>query len=177
MKNIILRIVILMISITLYGQNIESSTRKFIKDAQITRINKIWTIIAEFNSGIGESVQFYPIEVINLKTGEKTKALQLDMNLKNPPVFKTVWIGIEEINEFITFIENYVMPNLELKLRKKTSSEFIFNAKEMRLSLLISEKRKRLTIKLNDYDDNYTFWTETQVDRIPKMLEILKIIK
>lgn len=178
-KNSLVLFFALFISLT-YGQNIESSTRKFIEEAQFTRINKDWTTIAEFKSGIGETVQFYPIEVINLKTGAKTNALQLDMNIKNPDVFKTAWIGIEEINEFINFIEDNVVPNLDLKFKDK-SSEFIFKANEMTLSYFIYEKRRRLTIKLNSYDDseikNYTFWTETQVDKIPRLLEILKLIK
>lgn len=86
-KNSIVLFFVLFISLT-YGQNIESSTRKFIEEAQFTRINKDWTTIAEFKSGIGETVEFYPIEVINLKTGAKTNALQLDMNIKNPDVLK-----------------------------------------------------------------------------------------
>jgi len=166
-----------LIAMTSYGQNIESSTRKFIDEAQFTRINKDWTTIAEFKSGIGETVEFFPIEVINLKTGETTKALQLDMKIKNPDVFKTAWIGVEEISEFITFIEDNVIANLNLKFKDK-SSEFIFKADEMTLSYFIYEKRRRLTIKLNSYDTsefkNYTFWTETQVSKIPRLLEVLK---
>jgi hypothetical protein len=180
MKNQFLTILFLSFTVISIGQNIESSTRKFIDEAQFTRINRDWITIAEFKSGIGETVEFYPIEVINLKTGEKRNALQLDMNIKKPEVFKTAWIGLEEINEFIRFIEDYVIPNLDLKFKDK-SSEFVFKANEMTLSYFINEKRKRLTIKLNSYDDiqynNYTFWTETQVDKIPKLLEILKIIK
>ncbi|MDU8886792.1 hypothetical protein RXV94_11525 [Yeosuana sp. MJ-SS3] len=63
------------------------------------------------------------------------------------------------------------------------SAEYIFNANEVTLSYLIDETKRRLTIKLNGYDDcgcefkNYTFWTETQVDKIPGLLELLKIIK
>ncbi len=42
-------------------------------------------------------------------------------------------------------------------------------------------KKRRITIKLNDYDDsefkNYTFWTETQVDKIPNLLKVLKTLK
>lgn len=173
-------ILFVLISQLTFSQNIESSTRKFIDEAQFTRINKDWTTIAEFKSGIGETVEFYPIEVINLKTGARTNALQLDMNIKKPDVFKTAWIGIEEINEFITFIEENVIPNLDLRFKDK-SSEFIFKANEMTLSYFIYEKRRRLTIKLNSYDEsefkNYTFWTETQVDKIPRLLEILKVIK
>jgi len=181
MKKLFLGILFLMISTMTFSQNVESSTRIFIDNANFTRINRDWTTMAEFKSGIGESVQFYPIEVINLKSGEKTKALQLDMNIKNPSVFKTAWVGIEEINEFITFIEKYVIPNLKLKFNNTMSSEFIFNANEVTLSYLVYENKKRLTIKLNSYDDsgfkNYTFWTETQVNKIPRLLEILKIIK
>ena len=180
MKNQSLVFLFLILTAISFGQNIESSTRKFIDDAQFTRINKDWTTIAEFKSGIGETVEFYPIEVINLKTGDKTNALQLDMKIKKPDVFKTAWIGIEEINEFIKFIEENVIPNLDLRFKDK-SSEFIFKANEMTLSYFVYEKKRRLTIKLNSYDDsefkNYTFWTETQVDKIPRLLEILKIIK
>ena len=61
------------------------------------------------------------------------------------------------------------------------SSQFIFNANEVTLSYLVYENKKRLTIKLNSYDysrfKNYTFWTETKVSRIPRVLEMLKIIK
>lgn len=180
MKKQVAGLLLMLCTLVASGQVNESSTRKFIDNAQFTRINKDWTTIAEFKSGIGETVEFYPIEVINLKTGEKTKALQLDMNIKKPEVFKTAWIGIEEINEFINFIEQNVIPNLNLKFKDK-SSEFIFKANEMTLSYFVYEKRRRLTIKLNSYDDseykNYTFWTETQVEKIPRLLEILKIIK
>jgi hypothetical protein len=180
MKNQSLVLLFLILTAVSFGQNIESSTRKFIDEAQFTRINKDWTTIAEFKSGIGEFVNFYPIEVINLKTGEKRVALQLDMFIKNPDINKTAWIGLEEINEFIAFIEENVIPNLELRFKDK-SSEFIFKANEMTLSYFVYEKKRRLTIKLNSYDDseikNYTFWTETQVNKIPRLLEILKILK
>tara|TARA_B100000809_G_C15086710_1_gene511732 strand:- start:1091 stop:1633 length:543 start_codon:yes stop_codon:yes gene_type:complete len=180
MKNQSLVLLFLIVTAMSFGQNIESSTRKFIDEAQFTRINKDWTTIAEFKSGIGEFVNFYPIEVINLKTGEKRVALQLDMFIKNPDINKTAWIGLEEINEFISFIEENVIPNLELRFKDK-SSEFIFKANEMTLSYFVYEKKRRLTIKLNSYDDseikNYTFWTETQVNKIPRLLEILKILK
>lgn len=168
-----------MVSVT-FAQNIESTTRKFIDESQYTRINKDWTTIAEFKSGIGEFVKFFPIEVIDLKSGKKMNALQLDMYIKKPDIFKTAWIGLEEVNEFITFIEDNVIPNLDLRYKDK-SSEFIFNAKEMTLNYFVYEKKRRLTIKLNEYDNsdfkNYTFWTETQVDKIPRLLDILKLIK
>jgi len=180
MKHLFLSVIMLFSLAVLSAQNIESSTRQFIDKAKFTRINKDWTTIAEFKSGIGEYVNFYPIEVIDLKTGVKINALQLDMYIKKPEVNKTAWVGLDEIEEFITFIEKNVIPNLDLKFKDK-SSEFIFKAKEMTLSYFVYEKQRTISIKLNSYNDkdfqNYTFWTETQVEKIPRLLEVLKKIK
>jgi len=179
MKKIIF-VFTFMAAINLFAQNVESTTRKFIDDAQFTLIEKDWTTTAEFYSGIGEFVKFFPIEVTNLKSKTKVKALQLDMDIKKPEVFKTAWVGLDEIDEFIYFIEENVIPNLDLKF-KKQSAEYIFKAKEMTFSYLVDEKRKRISITLNNYDNdgipNYYFWTETQVNRIPNLLEVLKKIK
>lgn len=179
MKTKLLLLFIIISSLS-FSQNLESSTRKFIDQAQFTQINKDWNIVAEFESGIGEYVNFYPIEVLNIKSNTKVKALQLDMYVKKPEVNKTAWVGLDEIDEFIIFIEKNVIPNLDLKFKKK-STEYIFKAKEMTFSYLVDEKRKRISITLNNYDGNgipnYYFWTETQVTKIPKLLEVLKQIK
>lgn len=168
------------ISVMCFAQNEQSSTRKFIDDAQFTKISKDWNTIAEFNSGIGEYVKFFPIEVVNLKSKAKQNALQLDMYIKKPEVYKTVWVGLDEIDEFINFIETNVIPNLDLKFKKK-STEYIFKAKEMTFSYLVDEREKRISISLNNYEKegqlNYYFWTETQVNKIPELLKVLKIIK
>lgn len=181
MKNTYILIVIMACFAT-YGQkaNVESTTRVFIDKAQFTQINKDWNTIAEFSSGIGEYVNFFPIEVINLKTNEKVNALQLDMYVKKPEVNKTAWVGLDEVDEFIQFIETNVIPNLDLKFKKK-STEYIFKAKEMTFSYIVDEKRKRISIWLNNYEKegqaNYYFWTETQVEKIPDLLIVLKKIK
>lgn len=161
------------------GQVEESTTRKFIDDAQFTQINKDWNLIADFYSGIGEYVNFYPVEVINLKSNVTVKALQLDMlvKLKNESVLKTAWVGLDEIQEFTDFLEKNVIPNLDLKFKRK-STEFIFKAKEMTFSYIVNEKQKRISIILNNYEKegvpNYYFWTETQVNNIPSLLKVLK---
>lgn len=180
MKTKIASLILILVVTFSVAQNVESTTRKFIDESQYTRINKDWNITAEFKSGIGEYVKFFPIEVIDLKSGEKMEALQLDMYIKKPEVYKTAWVGLDEVADFINFVELNVVPNLDMRLKKK-SSEFIFNAKEMTLAYFVYGKKRRLTIKLNDYDNgefkNYTFWTETQVDKIPRLLEVLKVIK
>lgn len=173
-------IAVLLLGLIAIAQNEESSARKFIDDADITQINKDWSTIAVFTSGLGETVKFFPVEIINLSTMEKIEALQINMDIKKPDVFKTAWVGIDEIEEFIVFIESYVIPNLETRLKKK-STEYIFKAKEMTLSYRILEKKTRISIWLNDYEDleiiNWQFWTETQTKHVPKLLEVLKKIK
>ena len=174
-------IVLFFLTFPVLAQNIESSTRKFIDDADISQINKDWSISAFFQSGIGETVQFFPVEIINLKTDEKIKAIQVNMTIKNPDVSKTAWVGLDEIDEFIVFIETYVIPNLDEKLTMLTSSEYIFKAKEMTLSYRIQQRKTRISIWLNDYEDsdipNYYFWTESKTKKIPSLLEVLKKIK
>ena len=102
------------------------------------------------------------------------------MFIKNPDLYKTAWVGLDEIDEFIYFIETNVIPNLDLKFKKK-STEFIFKAKEMTFSYIVDEKRKRISIWINNYEKegnlNFYFWTESQVDRIPDLLKVLKNIK
>ena len=182
-RNIILIIVVftgIIVNAQKLKENEESTTRKFIEQAQFTQINKDWTTIAEFSSGLGEYVNFFPIEVIDLKTKSKVNALQLDMFVKKPEVYKSDWVGLDEVDEFIQFIETNVIPNLDLKFKKK-STEFIFKAKEMTFSYIVDEKRKRISVWLNNYEKegqaNYYFWTESQVDEIPKLLKVLKNIK
>ena len=51
----------------------------------------------------------------------------------------------------------------------------------MTFSYMVDERTKRITIWLNNYEKegqtNYSFWTETQVDKIPDLLKVLKKIK
>src|SRR5262245_14531233 len=100
----------------------QSTTRDFVNKASALQINKDWTITAEFYSGLGESVKFYPVEVMDLKTRETRDALQLDMHTKQGNVFvdASAWVGLDEIDGLVQFIELYVVPNLDLELRKKS---------------------------------------------------------
>ena len=180
-----------------------SDARKIIENAQANRINKEWSSMAEFKSGIGETVQFYPVQIVDLKTGEKINALQVDMAIKiknnelsalqavssgNFAAIATslindgllsAWVDLDEIAEFIIFIEQHIAPNLDLRYKDK-SSEFIFNAKEITIKYLVNEKNRKLSIILNSMADNgipYYFWTEARVDKIPELLPMLKSIK
>ena len=138
--------------------------------------------MAEFKSGIGETVTFFPVQIVDLDTKKEINTIELDMMTKVGsglvaiPFFATVWIDYDEIDSFIAFIENNIVPNLELKFKDK-SSEFIFQAKEITLKFLVHEKRQRLTIEINNNDGSPPFWTESQVDKFPRLLPMLKKVK
>jgi hypothetical protein len=174
----------------LLGQQV-STTREFIEKSNSIQINKDWSVIAEFYSGYGESVKFYPIEVVNLNTKDRIKAVQVDMNIKQATGFKLMsqFVGTDEIKGFIEFIETHVVPNLDVRLSRK-SSEYIFETKEITLSYLIYERTRRISIRFNNcqvadqspecekqISSSYQFWTESNVAALPGLLPVLNAIK
>ncbi|MEG1590226.1 hypothetical protein [Chryseobacterium sp.] len=171
---------------TFAQQKENSSTRKFINNAEFTQVNKNWNITADFKSGIGEEVYFFPVEAIDLKTNQKIKSIQVEMNAKydfmgkSRSFFKTSWLDLNEVEEFIQFLEQYIIPNLKDKTEKKQSTTYIFNSKEISFNFYIEKNTRRISIYLKDYgviDNEHYFWTESQVNKIPELLEVLKKIK
>lgn len=158
-----------------------SNTRLFIENADITQVNKNWNLTADFKSGIDEVVSFFPIEAIDLKTNQSVKSLQMDMKVRsNGDYFKSSWIDLNEVEEFIAFIELYVIPNLKDKTEKKQSVTYIFNSKEITFKFYIEKSTRRISIYLKDNgvtDYEHYFWTESQVNKIPDLLTVLKKIK
>ncbi|WP_159476900.1 hypothetical protein [Chryseobacterium sp. 18068] len=49
---------------TFAQQKENSSTRKFINNAEFTQVNKNWNITADFKSGIGEEVSFFLLKLL-----------------------------------------------------------------------------------------------------------------
>lgn len=184
MKNIRLAIFFLTIflgNISFAQQPKNSNTRTFIDGAEFTQVNRDWNLKADFRSGAAEVVSFFPIEVIDLKTNSKIKALQMDMLINSQGEnFKTRWIDLNELDEFIYFLEQYVVPNLKDKVENKQSTTYIYNSQEIRFSFYIGKNSKRISIYLKDLGvtdyDNY-FWTETQVNKIPDLLNVLKQLR
>jgi hypothetical protein len=171
----------------------ESLIRKFLDKAARTRVNKDWSLVAQFESGTNEHVKFFPVQAINLLTNETVNALQIDMLIKpyqasalsmvtGAVISRTAWVGLDEIDDFIDFLEKNIIPNLKLKYKEK-SSEFIFKSKELTFKYLIDERRRRLTVSINNYDYSevtsrrFEFWTEAKVDNIDELLPILKSVK
>lgn len=186
MKKLLTTLLFLFVITINYSQKPNSETRQFIDNAEITQINKDWNVKAEFKSGIGEIVSFFPVEAIDLKSNQKVKSLQMDMTIssqflgKGTNYFKSSWIDLNEVDEFIIFIETYVIPNLKEKTERKQSTTYIFNSREITFSFYIEKSSRRISIYLKDNgvtDNERYFWTESQVNKIPELLTMLKEIK
>ncbi|WDF64748.1 hypothetical protein [Flavobacterium sp. KACC 22763] len=186
MKRLFTTFLLLFVIMQNYAQKKNSETRQFIENAEITQINKDWNVKAEFRSGLGEILSFFPVEAIDLKSNNKMKSLQMDMTViyqiagRNYNYFKSSWIDLDEIDEFVLFIEQYVIPNLKDKTEKKQSTTYIFNSREITFSFNIEKTSRRVSIYLKDNgvtDNEHYFWTETQVGKIPELLTMLKEIK
>ena len=77
-----LTLLLMVINNLLTAQNdSNSNARNLIQNANISMVNRDWTTLATIKSGTGETVSFFPIEITDLKTGQKIKALQVDMNI------------------------------------------------------------------------------------------------
>jgi hypothetical protein len=197
MIKVKLTILLLVISNLLIAQNdSNSSARNLIQNANISMVNRDWTTVATIKSGTGETVSFFPIEITDLKTGQKIKALQVDMNigcnvfnynnstkinLDNYEYTKSSWIDLNEIDEFITFIESYVIPRLSNRTEDNKSNTYIFNSKEIVLKFFVNDKDSwnRLSVYLKDegtINEQCYFWTETQIGKSTELLSVLKTL-
>lgn len=185
MRKILL--LFLFIGSGLFAQSENSTTRDFIEEADFSQINKDWRIKAIFESGIGETLSFFPIEVIDLKTGKSIYALQVEMNIeyvdafnKKRNYFKTSWVGMDEINEFTEFIEKYIIPNLDLQTESERSTSYHFDAKEMVFEFQIKGKNKRISVYLKDagiIDTEHYFWTERKIENVKELVPVLNQLK
>lgn len=177
-----------------------SEARKFVGLQEKFSFFRDWSYQAEFTSGIGEYVRFFPVELKNLQTGEKLNALQLDMlikeeknsstqkhllvGLKAGEIKSTAYLSLNEVDGFINFLEKSVIPNMSLSFSKK-SSEFVFKCKEMVFKYQIIEKDKRIIVSIPEIDPDTQksnggflyFWTERNVDDIPQLIKTLKTIR
>jgi hypothetical protein len=194
MIKVKLTILLLVISNLLIAQNDSNSiARNLIQNANISMVNRDWTTVATIKSGIGETVSFFPIEITDLKTGQKIKALQVDMNIGcyvfnyynstkiNLDDYQYTRIDLNEIDEFITFIESYVIPRLSNRTEDNKSNTYIFNSKEIVLKFFVNDKDSwnKLSVYLKDegtINEQCYFWTETQIVKTRDLLTVLKTL-
>jgi hypothetical protein len=160
-----------------------------------------WSKVASFKSGIGETVELFPI-VFSLPNKKfELYGLQLDAEVKpqNPTavirnsgsgfnlmnkdfIKRSIFIDKADVAKMIAYIERDIIPNLKESYKKK-SKEYVFKSKELFFSFLIYEKNARISIHIVDYGplgngqgggDQIEFWTESKIDDIPKLLETIK---
>jgi len=161
-----------------------------------------WTKIAQFKSGIGETVDLFPIlfsvpgkkvELTGLQLDAEVKPQQTTtyvyrnsgsvVNLNNKDFIKrTVFIDKVDVGRMISYIERDIIPNLKTTFKKK-SKEYVFKSNELFFSFLINEKTARITMHMVDYGplgdgsgggDQIEFWTESKIDDIPSLLDTIK---
>ena len=178
----ILSILILITSNYLSAQNLSySNTRKFM-DADLTLVVRDWNIVANLESGTGETVSFFPIEITDLKTGQTMKALQVNMSVdcRGFTYTKSSWVDLNEISEFLTFIEDYVIPRVSKKTENKKSNNYIFKSKEIVVSFVVGDFTNKLSVYLKDegiINEQCYFWTETQIGKSRELAAVLQTLK
>ncbi len=159
-----------------------------------------WSKIALLKSGIGETVELFPVVFIVPDKKIELYGLQLDVevkpqkagieiensgsifNLVNKNFIKrSIFIDKADVSRLITGIQRDVIPEIK-NIYKKKSKEYVFKSNELFFSFFIYEKKARITMHIIDYGpagvskdgDQIEFWTESKVDDIPEFLETLK---
>ena len=207
-KNIRFNIVVFFIFSTI---SLQAQVQRAVLGTSVIRENiianaefhfyKDWTKMGIFKSGIGESIEIFPI-IFNTPNSPKIElyGLQLDaevkprnnemkntiyggFGLKNKDFIKrSIFIDKSEVGKMITFIERDIIPHLKETYKEK-SKEYVFKTKEMFFSFLINEKDARITMHITDFGplgdgsgggDQIEFWTETKIEDMPKFLNTIK---
>jgi hypothetical protein len=152
--------------------------------------------VAEFKSGIGEFVNFYPAEFKNLNTNAVTKGLKIQMKISIPVlladgktgsnmIYRSAILDASDVKLFIEFLEKNVAPKVGKADKKDVKRyEATIKFKEIIFTYAYEKSSERITIFARDYGvtgrnagvDFIEFWTETQVDKIPDLLMVLKKI-
>lgn len=202
-----LAVLLVISSVTTYAQvqravDGSSSIREQIMQTQEFNFFRDWNNVAKFESGIGESVQVFPVKFESADGKTHLHGLQMYAFIKpegtsfkisnnysgvgksgKGMIQRSIFIDKEDVGRMITFIERDIVPNLS-KSYKKQSREYVYKCREMFFSFLVDEKELRLTMHLTDYGpfgdsrgatgEQIEFWTESQVDEIPVFLKSIK---
>jgi hypothetical protein len=180
--------------------NGKSLIREKIIEYQEFNFFRDWNKIATFKSGIGETVELFPI-IFNVPDSKiELYGLQLDAEVKPREgdkiinsgfslgignknfIKRSIFIDKTDVARLIAYVQRDIIPNLKNSYKKK-SKEYVFKSKELFFSFYIHEKTARITMHIIDYGplgdsigggDQIEFWTESKIDDIPKFLETVK---
>ncbi len=178
----------------------ESDLYKMFSNVSFLKVDIDESEKATFKSGTGELVQFYPITLTNLKTKEVRQGLRIytiydlqGSNLSgaigvlgggksdNVKQEEIGYMDISEVEEFLDFLENYVLPNVEADLEKMNTTLYKYESKEYEIELYIQREKGntkeefRVKFKNRPYMGKY-FWTKSQVKRLSDVTKTLRYI-
>lgn len=208
-KHLILRILILFCLLS--ARNIFSQVQRTVDGKSIIREKIIenaefnfyrdWSKIATFKSGIGETIELFPIVFSVPESKIELYGLQLDAEVKPQDsnaairnssslfsignknfIKRSIFIDKNDVSRFIAYVQREIIPNLKTTYKKK-SKEYVFKSKELFFSFFIYEKTARITMHIIDYGplgdsvgggNQIEFWTESKIDDIPEFLETIK---
>ncbi|GEP52286.1 hypothetical protein FNO01nite_29580 [Flavobacterium noncentrifugens] len=162
-----------------------STASQFINRSSYVQINMDENEKATFKSGLGETVSFYPSEIIDLKLNTTMLGLQVEstyitetQGMTTTTAKETAWVGVEEIDDLVIWFEKYVIPNLDVAAGKKKTVKYIFNCEELTLKFEVYDSRQVFSVILNNsfFPDKY-FWTEAKVKDIPKVVSALRYLQ
>lgn len=183
MKKII--VVFLLCASFGYAQENLSEPSLFLKKSDQIQINMDENEKATFKSGLGETVEFFPSEIIDLKNNTKVKGLAIEstfivgsQGMATKYSKETGWVGMDELSEMIEWFEKYAIPNLNIVVDKNKTTKYIYNSKEIMITLLMNSNSKIFIVSLKNslYQDKY-FWTESKVKDIPSVLKTMKYLQ
>ena len=184
--------------------NENSNTRNLINKANLSLIERDKNHVAILKSGIGETVTFFPIEITDLKTGQTVKALQVNMSVKcrdssstrlsiknfskietsndhiSSYLSRPSYVDYEEIGEFMSFLEKYVIPRISVNTVENKTLTYEFTSKEIMVQFQLGDFTNRLSFFLkdnNNFDEKCFFWTETQIGKTQELLAVLQSFK
>jgi hypothetical protein len=158
-----------------------------------------WSKSATFKSGIGESVELFPVIFNTPNNSIILHGLQLEAEVKprnnqminsfsatrlrnKDFITRSIFLDKDDVGKMISYIDRDIIPHLKDSYKLK-SKEYVFKSREMFFSFLIDEKDARITIHIVDYGplgngdgggDQIEFWTETKIEEIPKFLSSIK---
>lgn len=163
-----------------------SEPSRFIEKAGAVQINLVESEKTIFKSGFGETVSFYPSEIIALNENQRINGIEVEstfitkeyQNKQDQYTKETAWIGVDEIPALIVWFENYVIPNLTAPAGTKKTVKYIYSTKEIQFKFDVYNATQTFTIavKNTNYKDKY-FWTESRTKDIPNILKTLKYMQ
>lgn len=157
----------------------------FISKSDQIQINMDENEKATFKSGLGETVEFYPSEIIDLKNNTKVNGLAIEstfivgsQGMATKYSKETGWVGMDELGEMIEWFEKYAVPNINTEMGKNKTTKYVYNSKEVMITLVMNSNSKMFIVSLKNslYLDKY-FWTESKVKDIPTVLKTIKYLQ